>query len=362
MKNDRILVYHLGSLGDTLVALPALRAVRENFPLAHITLLTDLQSGKNRVQCHDILEGSGLIDDYILYKIDNSFLGKALYLLRMAKLLVVIRKRGIKTLIYLVRTEGNNPRIKRDKLFFICSGIKKFIGMSGFTTPQAGTASYPLPTIPHMSDQLLSRLTASGLSVPPIVKSGQYLNISEEERESVEKLLRHGNDDGGRLWIAIGPGSKMPAKVWPKERFRDLVQQLIDSHDIWPVVFGGDEDESLGRELLASWGRGYLAAGTLNIRESMAALERCSLYIGNDTGTLHMAAFMGVRCVGLYSARDYPGAWYPYGDDHVVLRHAVPCEGCMLEECTENNMACILSTGVDDVYRAVVNCLNESTK
>jgi len=152
MKNDRILVYHIGSLGDTLVALPALRAVRENFPLAHITLLTDLQSGKNRVQCHDILEGSGLIDDYILYKIDNSFLGKGLYLLRMARLLVVLRKRGIKTLIYLVRTENNNPRIKRDKLFFRCSGIKNFIGMSGFTTTPIGTASYPLPTIPHMSD------------------------------------------------------------------------------------------------------------------------------------------------------------------------------------------------------------------
>jgi len=195
--------------------------------------------------------------------------------------------------------------------------------------------------------------------VPSVVKSGRYLNISEREKESVQKLLRHGGDDGGRLWIAIGPGSKMPAKVWPKDRFINVVQHLIDSHDIWPVVFGGNEDESLGRELLASWGRGYLAAGTLNIRESMAALEKCSLYIGNDTGTLHMAAFMGVRCVGLYSARDYPGAWYPYGDGHVVLRYAVPCEGCKSEVCIENNMACILSIGVDDVYRAAINSLKE---
>jgi ADP-heptose:LPS heptosyltransferase len=100
MSYNKILIYHIGSLGDTLVALPAFRAVRDNFPHAHITLLTDNQYGESRVQCKEILDGSGLVDEYILYTYDSSFLGKALRPMRMLALIVQLRKRGFDALIY----------------------------------------------------------------------------------------------------------------------------------------------------------------------------------------------------------------------------------------------------------------------
>jgi len=339
------------------VALPAFRAVRDNFPQAHIVLLTDSQYGKNRVQCEEILEGSGLVDEYLLYTHNDSFLGKTLRSLRMLALLLLLRRRGFDALIYLFPTGADNPRMKRDRLFFKSAGIKKIIGMSGFVMKQQNVLRHPLPKVPHVSDQLLARLVDSGLFVPAAGESGGCLNVSASERAAVNELRKNELDDGGRTWIAIGPGSKMPAKVWPKERFSELVQRLIDAHDVWPVVFGCPEDAVKGRELTSQWGRGYVAAGKLGVRASLAALERCALYIGNDTGTLHMAAAVGVKCIGLYSARDYPGLWYPYGQGHVVFRDSLSCEGCMKESCSDNKKACILSIGVEEVYEAAANFL-----
>jgi ADP-heptose:LPS heptosyltransferase len=358
MSYNKILIYHIGSLGDTLVALPAFRAVRDNFPHAHITLLTDNQYGENRVQCKEILDGSGLVDEYIFYTCDDSFRGKALRTMRMLALLMLLRRRRFDALIYLFPTGADTPRLKRDRLFFKGAGIKKIIGMSGFVMKQQSLLRHPLPTVSHVSDQLLARIADSGLTVPCVGKNGSCLKVSAREKAAVNELRKSQMEDGGRTWIAIGPGSKMPAKVWPKERFRELMQRLIDQYDVWPVVFGGPDDAALGQELTSQWGRGYVAAGKLGVREGLAALERCALYIGNDTGTLHMAVAVGVKCIGLYSARDVPGLWYPYGEGHVVFRYTVPCEGCLKVACIENGMKCILSIRVDEVYAAATRCLS----
>ena len=119
----RLLVYHIGSLGDTLVAVPALWVVREAYPDAHITILTDEQPGKSRVQPRDILDGSGLIDDYIVYPV-----GKPL---AMARLLFRLRVRKFDRLIYLIRTRDGSRRIRRDACFFRLAGMRKFIGIQG---------------------------------------------------------------------------------------------------------------------------------------------------------------------------------------------------------------------------------------
>ena len=72
----------------------------------------------------------------------------------------------------------------------------------------------------------------------------------------------------------------------------------------------------------------------------IAALERCAFYLGNDTGTMHMAVAAGIPCVAVFSSRDFPGNWYPYGNGHVVFRTPIKCEGCFLEKCIENEMRC----------------------
>ena len=141
----------------------------------------------------------------------------------------------------------------------------------------------------------------------------------------------------------------MPAKRWPLERFGEVIQRLMERHDVWPVVFGGREDRESGDRLLAGWGRGYNAAGALSVRASAAALRQCALYLGNDTGTMHLAAAAGTPCVAVFSARDWPGAWYPYGVEQRVFRTAIECEGCYLETCVERKNECLNRISVEQV-------------
>ncbi len=78
-------------------------------------------------------------------------------------------------------------------------------------------------------------------------------------------------------------------------------------------------------------------------------MRHCTFFLGNDTGSMHMAVAAGLKCVAVFSSRSAPGAWYPYGPGHIVLRKFVPCEGCQLVECVENRMQCILAITVDEV-------------
>lgn len=331
----RILIFHIGSLGDTLVSVPALHVIRNHFPEVRLTLLSDNQAGKNYVSPQDILEGSGLVDDYLFYPVDKSLAGKFLRPLRMICLLMALRAKRFDALIYLIRTKGREPRISRDIRFFRLAGIKKFIGTEGFVTFPNKNSGRPLPPVPQVGDQYLIRLAASGITVPPSGQGCTDLNIGESEEAAVKEWLSKLSNDGGRRWVGIGIGGKQPVNIWPLERYENVGKRLIKFFNLWPVIFGGSENQSAGDALITRWGRGYVAAGTLNVRQSIAALQRCILFVGNDTGTMHMAAAAGTKCVGIYSSRNYPGEWDPYGNGHIVLQTPVECEGCMLETCVE---------------------------
>jgi ADP-heptose:LPS heptosyltransferase len=339
-----VLVYHIGSLGDTLVAVPALWAIRDNFPDAHVTMLTDEQPGRVRVQVQDVLDGSGLIDDYMVYPAGKS--------LAMARLLLQLRAGKFDCLIYLIRAYATDRRCWRDTLFFKLAGIKRRIGMQKVGKPSTTRASLPLAPLPHMADTLLARLQTAGLKTPPAGQGRMNVGIGKREQDAVARWRSGLPDDGGRPWLAMGPGAKMPCKIWPAERYLAVAERLVAEYDFWPVIFGGPGEREVGEALIRKLGRGYLPAGVLGVRDSMAAMERCALFLGNDTGTMHMAAASGVRCVALFTSRQAPGVWYPYGDGHAVLRIRVHCEGCMLEDCVKEQMKCIQAISVEQVLQA----------
>jgi len=350
---QKILVYHIGSLGDTLTSIPALRVVRASHPLAHITMMTDEQPGRRLVQANDILDGSGLIDDYIVYSAGSH--------LSLARLLLRLRFERFDCLIYLVRSAQGGRRLLRDKLYFKLAGIKRLFCMQGGLGSHGISKGSCLPRLPHVTDIFLSRLAASGMDVSLDGDVKSYLHIGSHEIDEVGRWLAELPSSRGRKWVGIGIGGKMPVKLWPLERYERLVDRLIETFDVWPVIFGGPESLADGRQLVEHWKRGYVACGSLGIRAAIEALSMCSLFVGNDTGTIHMAVAAGVRCVGVYSSRDYPGLWEPYGWGHTVFRTPVRCEGCMLEECTAENMKCILSISVEQVLLACRTIIEEES-
>jgi heptosyltransferase-3 len=202
MRQHRILIYHIGSLGDTLVAVPALWAVRANFPGAHITMLTDAQPGRPMVQAGDVIDGAGLIDDYITYP--------AYRPVAAVRLLLQLRSLQFDTLVYLIRPHVDDGRLRRDRAFFRLVGIRRFIGMQAPTRRHSSSAGSPIAMVPHVADSLVARLCADGLETPPARHGRVDVNIGDRERDTVARWLSAQPDDGGRSWCAIGPGSKMP--------------------------------------------------------------------------------------------------------------------------------------------------------
>jgi asparagine synthase (glutamine-hydrolysing) len=346
----RVLVFRIGQLGDTIISMPAMSVVRRNFPEAHIALLSDRHPGKSYVLAPDLLQSAGIFDEFLSYPVADT--GEILRGSRMAALLVKIRGKGFDTLVYLAPTNRTPEQIARDRRFFTMAGIRNFIGMDGFEPLEPKQPGHPMKMVPNESELLLRRLAVSGLVIRPEDKARMDFGLRVDDDAAVLKWLGKQASDSGRIWVAVGPGSKMPAKRWPLRRFEEVVRHLIDEFDIWPVVFGGEEDRVIGDWLLDKWSRGYNVAGSLGLRPSLVAMKRCAFFLGNDTGTMHMAAAVGLPCVVTFSSRERPGLWYPHGEGHKVFRSQIECEGCGLVECIERQNECLKRISASEVLEA----------
>lgn len=343
----RIVIYRIGQLGDTIIALPSFWAIRRQFPDAHLALLSDAHADGKLMLARNVLPEQGLFDEWLSYPASMSGVNG----FKLADCLMSLRRGRFDTLVYLAPCSRTPQQVRRDLLFFRAAGIRQFIGHEGFA-PLPGPMNGALPFLEHEADHLLGRLRRSGIPVPERGHGDLHLALTPREQEHADAWLAGNGLLDGRTLVGIGPGTKWASKCWAEENFAALGRALLQHHEIHPVVFGGPEDVPLGKRLVEAWGRGSVAAGALSVRVAAAALKRCVLYIGNDTGTMHLAAAVGTRCVGIFSAIDWPGRWYPYGAGHTVMRHAVPCEGCWSPDCTTGTFECIRAIDVEPVLRA----------
>lgn len=345
----RVLVFRPGQLGDILVALPALKAVRAHFRDARIVFLSDRQQGKSWVVGRDVLDGTGLVDRFESYTVFDNRVGTIRTLLGSARLWLNVRKGRFDAVVYLAPSLRKPRQVTRDEAFFRSAGIRQLFGFSGFPSPRKRSDNGFLTHEPHEAELLLHRLAMSGIN-SGLAGSAFHLALPKARQERARSWIEKQSNGNGKLWIAVCPGSKMPVKTWPEERFAQVVHRLISDFDVWPVVFGSAEERGLAERLVRAWGRGTVACSQLRIQEAIEVMKRCRLYLGNDTGAMHMAVVAGIRCASIFSAREPEGSWYPYGQGHLVFRKKVPCEGCMLTECVEQKMKCIRSINVDEVY------------
>lgn len=327
----RILVFRTGHLGDTIIALPAFHAIREAYPEGHITLLCNANAkSPDRVAARSVLPSTGLIDDWLTYE---DGLGAFKAAVSLASLLRTLRSRRFDALFYLMTRNRSAKRIKRDRLFFRAAGITTMIGDSYLLSRPINSAmAKPLPSLRRESEFLLDLLAAEG--IPASSRSSDML-LSESEVERADTWLAEtcGHDFRDKKLLALAPGSGWESKVWKEEHFIEVTRHLIDRHSALPIIYGGPEERPMGDRFVAALGSGANSAGKLNVREGAAAMRHARLYLGNDTGSMHMAAAVGLPCVAIFAAIDFPGRWEPIGDGHRVFRAAVECEGCYTPDC-----------------------------
>jgi len=339
----KIAVYRSGLLGDTLAALPALWSLKENFPEAKLIYIWQRVPNASLVTAKEVLDGSGLVDQFIMDELAGTTAKRARRLLKLFRQVVSER---IDVGIVLEAPFWSNRR----RWFLEACGVKRVVGGNGRMPRIRRDANGEVVRVPHISDQLLGLLVELEVQTPEPQTGRMELPLSgEEQHRSEEWLSQNELTEVAENLIAVAPWSNMAAKRWPLGNFSAAVKQLVSEFDVTPIVFGGKDERDLGRKLVEEWGTGAVAAGELNVREGTGLMGHCRLYLGNDTGAMHMAAASGIPCVAVFSARDSIGLWEPYGARHSVLRERVDCEGCLRRACPRRAMECMGAIGVGEV-------------
>ncbi len=163
-----------------------------------------------------------------------------------------------------------------------------------------------------------------------------------------------------RPLIGIAPGAAYgPAKKWFPDRFAAVADRLLDATGGQAVLFGsaGDRESTTA---VARSARHTLTdiAGTTDLREALALIARCGLFLSNDSGLMHIAGALGVPTVALFGSTN-PAATSPAGERSVVIHHPVECGPCLKPVCP-TDFACMEAIGVDEVYAAAMRLLEEA--
>lgn len=361
-ENDfkNILVYRIGHLGDTIIALPAFWELRKRFPASKLTLLTNSDGkNKNYVTAKNILPEEGLFDSYIAY--DNSaerFSKAAVF----AKLFLQIKKNKFDCLYYLSTRNRTDRQINRDLKFFGLAGIKNIFGIEYLKANQLNfDEQKPLPSVEPEYQFLINSI--DNRQSKDVIGINHDLKLNNSECGFAEDWLKKncGEYYDHNKIIAVAPGSKWESKLWFEENYVRVLESLIKTFDVFPVIFGGREDFETGERIISKLKHGANSAGCFSIRESAAALKKCLFYLGNDTGTMHLAATVGRPCIAIFAATDYPGRWYPFGNNNRIFRQTVECEGCHAPHCF-NDHKCLKLVSVDEILEACQEILKSERR
>jgi len=361
----RVLVYRLGSLGDMLVALPALHLVARAFPEAERRMLTNVPVNSKAPAAAAILEGSGLVQGYMRYAVGTRSAWELLGVWWQ-----IVRWRP-QVLVYLAAPRGVKAA-QRDEVFFRLCGVRRIVGVpltEGMQRNYYGAATggkdhamgdgHLEPEAARLA-RCIGGLAAMGDIADPgrLNDSASWdLHLRAEERERAAGAI--GAEALAVESIAVSVGTKVQAKDWGRENWRALLGRMAAEFPGRALLLLGAAEESEASEFAAEgWrtsGGGPVVnlCGVLTPRESAAAIARTRLFVGHDSGPMHLAAAVGTPVVAIFAARNIPRQWFPFGKQHEVVYHRVECWGCGLETCIEQQKKCLMSIRVDEVMQVV---------
>ena len=346
-----VLIYRLGSLGDTIVALPLFKKIAEIYPKHKRYVLTNYNTNIKASHTSLILDGSGLVDGYISYPVKTRSL-RELNLLKKK-----IQDIQPEVLIYLASPRG---RIKayRDAFFFRWCGIRKLIGIP-YTEHLQKNRWLPEENAYEYETERLVRCLSSLGKVDLENRTCWDLNLTENEVSQADKAL--GTIGKRTPFIVCSPGAKVDVKNWGEQNWSNLVALLYGRYGRYALVcIGAASEHDIAEEILKRWkGLTINLCGKMTPRESAAVLEKADLFIGHDSGPMHLSASVGTPCMAIFSGRNLPRVWYPYGKHHRVIYHEVGCNGCELEVCEKYDKKCIMSIGVNEVLDSLNECIEQ---
>ena len=200
---------------------------------------------------------------------------------------------------------------------------------------------------------------------PPQHHAARFLRVAERlgartDGAGLPRIQRQ-DVDLASAPLALSPGAEYgPAKRWPAERFAETANLVNGESPAKWLLFGTEKDTEVGEQIAAALGdlcRNRI--GQTNLDELIDELGRCRLLLTNDTGTMHLAALLGVPVVAIFGSTE-PALTGPLGNHHVVLRHHVECSPCFLRDCPID-FRCMKAVTPQEAADAVLSILRNAS-
>jgi len=345
----KIIVRAPNWVGDAVMAIPALEAIRRAHASAEIAILA-------RPAVADLYRGAIFANRIVEY--DNAGRHKGW--------------RGREKLVAELRRERFDLAILLQNAFEAAwlawrAGIPQRAGYARdgrgplLTKPIRVPKDSEIPR--HESHYYLELIRRAGWIESRGEIAAIRLRVPSSAREAADaSLLRAGARE--RAWrCAIAPGASYgAAKCWPPERFAALADRLISECGADVILFGTPSEKEMAARICCAMKCNPISlVGQTSMRELTALFSACSIFIGNDSGAMHVAAAAGLPVIGIFGPTD-PEGTAPLTPRFTLIRESVSCSPCFLRSCPVDHR-CMTRINVDTVFAAaqqIQNSLKDS--
>jgi ADP-heptose:LPS heptosyltransferase len=318
MKFDpkNILVIDFGQLGDVVLSLPALRAIRERFPSAKITVA----AGKAPAQ---VITLSTYADDTLMVDrvaLRDGFTLKSV--VQIFKLVGDVRRREFDFVIDLHSLSETNL------LGFLSGANKRLYSRRPGRSLDFLSNFHPRPPVEpqnrdrHLIDRYLDVLLPIGIKDADRAPRLRTKPVADRE---VDQMLRKVKADSGTPLVGLFPGAGHPSRRWPLERFAELADFVMRNDQVRVLVFAGPEEKEMVAKMRTLFPSAVVILDRLSMLQLISALARLAVFVSNDTGPMHLAAAVGTPVVVLLDKRA-PTTYMPLGEHHRTLNRKVITE------------------------------------
>ncbi len=341
-----ILIIRLSAIGDVINVLPALRLLRSNFPDSKITWLVEDRAS-------EILRDHPDVDEVIIYPRKKWQSG----ILKVNKSLNIISE----SLSFYKKLRRDHYDLVLDFQGNLKSAVMNMITGSGnrlgfgkgyckeFNYLSTQHHAYPIGKKIHRIEKNLSLVKELDIETRFLQPE---LPVTKEDEEYISRFISK-NSDPSLPFIIMHPGtSKFGSfKQWPPQSYTSLADMILDKYKANVILTWGPGEIDTVSEIIKSMKHNALpACETKSIKQLTALIKRATLFIGGDTGPLHIASIMGIPVVGIYGPKD-PSIYGPYDDKAIVIKKDVPCSPCKKRTC--GDPICMSSILPEDVFRGV---------
>lgn len=328
MRN--VLIIKLRYLGDVLLATPTVRAIKVARPDVRVTMMVNRGT-------EDVLSGNPDLDEVMV--LDKGS--------RAAqwRLIAGLRRRRFDTVIDL--TDGD-----RSAFLSWISGAPVRIGFNDEHRWRGRCYTQviqPVPGVRHRIDRDLAALKPIG------IQSGSkdpQLWLTPEEENSGDQLLDQLGVQRAQSIVILQPGARYWFKAWPPERFAELADQLTSQYGCQVLIGGSRQDIDLAQQIRQmAKSSPVIMAGHTTIKQFAAIAKKSALFVGSDSGAMHIAAAVGTPVVALFGPSN-PREWGPRGSSVEVLYKGLDCRSCFHPTCTRGEENCMRLIAVHEVFAA----------